>query len=525
MRTLGLLKERHLDYILATRAIMTSSESTAASLFSSVVSSGSCIMSRELAADLLPVTRDTNALLSDEAELTVLDLSKVDHTHNEYLKHSEAAAGLGLVTETVPGDPVTYLYAGPATLAPKIHEHDYAHRNSSVEKAYLLGNDPPSDFAPKIHSHDDEYHTKVVDRAFRIGGRTYRELARADHDHGYEYHLRRHEDPVKDVDAFWDPRLDVPILPEDLAARIHDHPSRYFTKEQAHEIFFPKDEPYPNTALIRMDKYSADIAAAVASVTPGSTNFTKLCLPGQNKDITSNVSSGVQEAVAIGSYYVLPTYVDLFVYPGSYVTMEVPYPVIAVMPASYAFEHEDRARGAQEYVYPFWKGNEFGVYLYDYPDIEESPYVRLFVFIEVPLDMINVPPELIPGEFGVPGITFPDTYLNKRARIYGAILPSSDYQFTDDLMLSFRICLLEENTHEFSASGYPGTQYPSDIWIEAQIVVRKLITVYDTQEARIVVRKFGNTSFAQSASVHVFKHGTYDYSLTKTGRLYVDKTT
>jgi len=528
MKTLGLLKERHLNFLITSRAVKHSSEFTAASLFSSIVSSGYSIMTRALAEDMLPITRDTHALLKEGEELAIQDLSRHDHTHQEYLRYSEAMTATGLVigteTDTEGEEPVTYLYAGPASFALKNHEHEYARRNTTVEKAAMLGNNPPSGFSSVIHSHDDEYHTKVVDRAFRIGGKTYRELAKSDHDHGYEYHLYKHEDPVKDVDAFWDPRLEIPILPEDLAARVHQHPSRYFTKEQAHDIFFPKNEPYPDTALVRMDKYTVDIAAAVGSVVPGSTNFTKLCLPGQNKDITSNVSSRVQEAVAEGSHYVLPTYVDLFVYPGSYVTMTVPYPVIAVMPASYAFEHDDRARGAQEYVYPFWKGTEFGVYLYDYPDIEESPYVRLFVFIEVPLDMINVPPELIPGQFGVPGITFPDTYFNSRARIYGAILPSSDYVFDRTLNLSFRLCLLEEFVKEFTASGYPGSMFPTDAWVDSEIYVRKLINVSIQRTGQIYVRKFGSTTFGQPAAVHVFKHATYDRSLEDvTVRLYVDK--
>ena len=519
MKTLGLLKEKHLNYLLATMARKHSSEFTVASLFSSIVSSGSSVMSDLLSGDLIPYTRNTHLLGEGVAPA---DLAEAEHKHSEYLRLDQVSAGIGLVAPVPepeepeepeePGEPVEeeepeYILIGPAGLALQRHEHPYVKRTEASQRSYMLGNVVPGGFSPKLHVHDDKYHLKVVDNAYKIGGRSYREFSPAEHDHGYYYHRYQHDDPVKEAELFWDPRLEIPILPEDLAPRVHKHPDRYFEKPQADDIFLEKNSPYPNGALIKLRKLNYNIASAVSSVSAGSTNFTKLCLPGLNKDITSNVFSAVQTASAVDSYYVMPVYVDVFVYPGSYVSMTLPYPVRAVLPASYAFELDKKA-GAQEYVYPFWKGNTFGVYLYDYPDIEESPYVRLLVFLEVPFDKINLKPEVTPGDWGIPGIDYPSTYLNRRAQLYGMVLPPSEYDLGLTMNLDFRVCWLSpdgEFYKTFAASCTPGNEWPSEITQSGEVVVRKYADVFGSQYCAIRVNKFSDAYKTQFASVRLGK--------------------
>lgn len=392
-RSLAALRDLHELYTTASRAITTYSADNMSSLLALVDCTFNSVRAGDLSADLVPM-----ALNSDRYDNLPPDsFSPADHEHSLYMRDTELVTALGFVSGT------TYRHAHD--FARMYHNHgELVTLGSRVVYSMNLGGLPPERYAVVGHNHLDRYHTKYVNRAYRISGSSYRDLAREGHSHGYKYYFNTEDDQVLDAVAF---RYGTStITAGDIATASHTHDDRYFTREAAEEVLLFTNDPVPTTGLLALNEYTVAVGDLEEDIQPGTTNFTRLGLPGYNATVTSDafVDLGDATATAGSPTYITMDYLDLFVYPGSYVLIGVSsanHTIKGVFPASYNFETDTQGLGLQEMLYIAWTDDEFGVYMYDFNDITETPYIRVVILYEVAEEYLETSPGYVyPAGYG-----------------------------------------------------------------------------------------------------------------------------
>jgi len=423
-RSLAVLRDLHEVYTTVARAITRFSADSMSSLLVPIDCTFNALRSNDLSADYIPKTLNSSYFNDRPSS----NFSPADHEHSDYLKDTTMTTASGLLYG---GE---YIYGHDLALQDHVHDDIYT-LGSTVRLATNLGGHPIAFYAAAGHTHLDRYHTRHVDRAYTISGISYIDLAKADHSHGYTYYFNSDLDPVLNAAAF--KHLNTIITPSDLADAEHTHDDRYFTVEQSEAELLFKGDPISETRLLALHKYEVNVGSISASIQKGNTNFTRLGLPGYNTEITSNayVDLGTVTADPSGNSYISMEYIDLFVYPGSYVVISLEsehHTIRGVFPASYGFELENKGRGIQEMMYCTWDDTSFGVYVYDFNDIVENPYIRLLLLYEVDEDYLETSPGYIyPAHYGqlnpddMVGDEISERFAVVEGRFYMAVPPSS----------------------------------------------------------------------------------------------------
>lgn len=381
MRLLKVLKDRVLLYLEAQLAGMKSEESATGAFLTLATSIDTGLMSRVLSADYIETVEDSDTVSDISADA----YARHNHLHPQYLRLENADTATGFDTGEAPSD-IAY--------APHFHDN-YYRKGFKVDTARRLTGRIPQLLAPVEHEHPNYIpRDEIVDRAYRIDGVTAEELAPADHEHT-EYYGRT--ETVTSADSFI--AADGLVLPiEALALAEHEHPDQYYNKKEATGLFV-HDQIFGNTEELEMVTIrvpSVELGGMGASVAPGSADYSYLQAPHGLTGFSSSavLTLPVASSAARTTNYVCAELHDLWVTPGSFVTISLPSVIMegpsggtvlmtptiqGVIPSVEVLGASGAVEGKSEWVSIYFSGSSFSVRAFNFQDAISALKVRALV--------------------------------------------------------------------------------------------------------------------------------------------------
>lgn len=366
-RSLASLRDKHHTYTTAALCIRYAGRSAVSSLLRVPYTVVNGIFSSDLAADYLVAADDAATLNGTEP----VEFALNTHEHQYALREGETTA-----SEFVNG--VT-----TDALASVLHYHrEYRKRGTTHGYSAALGGKSPEEYSPTSHTHDNyvpRSESFVAGAAYTIDGVSASELAALSHAHGEYMQI---DEPVADAESFFTAHgLILSVM--GVAAAEHTHDDIFYTRAQTSAMFIA-DGVLGNADTLVAEKIATNAVTAISAYGRGSGDYSQLLFPYNSGGMASTayVSMNFTEA-SPSEETVHPVFYDLWLLPGSYVTLELDTGEVAgALPSVYVQSATGEVAGKSEYVTVYYKGAEIYIRAVEYADAFVSMKVRLTVLVK-----------------------------------------------------------------------------------------------------------------------------------------------